>query len=59
MDRAGANPVRIIKDIRKKLNLNAAAVQIAIGSESTFMGVVDLVKMRAIYNTGDAVCLFF
>jgi elongation factor G len=53
MDRAGANPVRIIQDIKRKLGLNAAAVQIAIGSESTFQGVVDLVKMRAIYNTGE------
>jgi translation elongation factor EF-G len=53
MDRAGANPIRIIQDIKRKLGLNAAAVQIAIGSESTFRGVVDLVKMQAIYNTGE------
>ncbi|KZT55585.1 putative nuclear condensin complex protein [Calocera cornea HHB12733] len=52
MDRAGANPVRIINQIRHKLRLPAAAVQIPIGMEDEFKGVVDLVRMKAIYNQG-------
>ncbi|KAI9207573.1 P-loop containing nucleoside triphosphate hydrolase protein [Polychytrium aggregatum] len=53
MDRAGANPFRIISQIKEKLRLNAAAVQLPIGAESNFNGVVDLVKMKAYYNEGN------
>lgn len=53
MDRMGANPWRVIDQIRKKLNIGAAAVQIPIGSEDQFNGVVDLVRWRAVYNTGE------
>ncbi|EJT98077.1 elongation factor G mitochondrial [Dacryopinax primogenitus] len=52
MDRAGANPFRIIHQIRTKLRLAGAAVQIPIGVEDEFKGVVDLVRMKAIYNEG-------
>lgn len=52
MDRAGANPDRIVDQIRSKLKIAAAAVQIPIGAEENFAGVVDLVEMRAIYNKG-------
>ncbi|KZO91961.1 putative MEF1-translation elongation factor G, mitochondrial [Calocera viscosa TUFC12733] len=52
MDRAGANPYRIINQIRQKLRVPAAAVQIPIGVEDEFKGVVDLVRMKAIYNQG-------
>lgn len=45
LDRAGANPFRVIQAIREKLFLNAAAVQIPIGLEEHHKGVVDLVKM--------------
>ena len=53
MDRAGANPWRVIEQLRQKLNLNAAAVQIPIGSENDLKGVIDIVRMKAYYNLGD------
>jgi len=53
MDRAGANPWRVIDQLRKKLKMNAAAIQIPIGAESEFEGVFDLVRMKAIRNEGE------
>lgn len=53
MDRAGANPWRVIEQLRKKLKMNAAAIQIPIGAESEFQGVIDLVRMKAIRNEGE------
>lgn len=53
MDRAGANYSKVIDGLRSKLHLAAAAVQIPIGIESELIGVVDLLKMKAIYNEGD------
>lgn len=53
MDRAGANPWRVIEQLRKKLRLNAAAIQIPIGSESEFEGIIDLVRMKAVRNQGE------
>lgn len=50
--RAGSNPFRVIGQLRSKLKMNAAALQVPIGSESDFGGVVDLVKMKAVYNQG-------
>lgn len=52
MDRAGANPFRIVDQISHKLRLPAAAMQVPIGVEDEFKGVVDLVKMQAIYSEG-------
>ncbi len=52
MDRAGANPFRVVQQLRTKLRMNAAAVQVPIGAESDFGGVVDLVRMKAVYNKG-------
>ncbi|KAA6410201.1 MAG: elongation factor mitochondrial [Lasallia pustulata] len=52
MDRMGANPFRAIDQISHKLKLPAAAVQVPIGSEDSFQGVVDLIGMKAIYNEG-------
>ncbi|TFK62629.1 elongation factor G, mitochondrial [Pluteus cervinus] len=52
MDRPGANPWRIVNQIRSKLRIPAAAVQVPIGVEDEFKGVVDLVHWRAIYNQG-------
>jgi elongation factor G len=54
MDRAGANPFRIIDQLRQKLKLTAAAVQIPIGSEDQFNGVVDLIRWKAFYNEGES-----
>jgi elongation factor G len=53
MDRAGANPWKVIDQIRQKLHLNAAAVQVPIGSETELKGVVDLVRWKAYYNEGE------
>ncbi len=50
--RAGANPDRVISQIRNKLRIPAAAVQIPIGAEDGFRGVVDLIRWKAIYNDG-------
>ena len=52
MDRTGANPWKAIEGINKKLRMAAAAVQIPIGEEDGFKGVVDLIYMKALYNEG-------
>ena len=53
MDRMGANPFKAIDQINYKLRVAAAAIQVPIGSEDSFQGVVDLIRMKAIYNEGD------
>lgn len=53
MDRPGANPWRVINQIRSKLKIAAAAVQVPIGVEDELKGVVDLVRWKAIYNEGE------
>lgn len=52
MDRVGANPWKAIEGINTKLRMPAAAIQIPIGEESEFKGVVDLIRMKALYNSG-------
>ncbi|MCJ1402169.1 Elongation factor G, mitochondrial [Xylographa trunciseda] len=52
MDRMGANPFKAIDQINHKLRIPAAAIQVPIGSEDNFQGVVDLIRMKAIYNEG-------
>jgi elongation factor G len=52
-DRSGANPFRVIKQLKEKLGHHAVAMQIPIGLEADFNGVVDLVAMKAIYFDGD------
>lgn len=52
MDRMGANPFRAVDQINQKLRIAAAAVQVPIGSEDNFKGVVDIIRMKAIYNDG-------
>ncbi|OAA55025.1 translation elongation factor [Niveomyces insectorum RCEF 264] len=52
MDRMGANPWKAVEGINSKLKIAAAAVQIPIGTEKEFEGVVDLIHMRAIRNHG-------
>ena len=46
-DRAGANPQRVKAQLREKLNLNPVLLQLPIGLEDKFEGVVDLIKMRS------------
>ncbi len=48
MDRMGADFFRVIKMMKKRLGANAVPVQIPIGSEDYFKGVVDLIEMEAI-----------
>lgn len=52
MDRMGANPWKAIEQINTKLKIPAAAVQVPIGAEDEYEGVVDLIRMKAIYNEG-------
>jgi elongation factor G len=52
-DRTGANPFRVTEQLREKLKHNAVMVQIPIGLEGDFEGVVDLVEMKAYYFDGD------
>lgn len=52
MDRMGANPFKAIDQVNTKLKIPAAAVQVPIGAEDEFEGVVDLINMKALYNTG-------
>jgi elongation factor G len=49
MDRAGANFLRVIEMIRQRLRANPVAIQLPIGAEDDFEGVVDLIRMKAIY----------
>ena len=54
MDRAGANFERVVKQIRTRLNSTVILMQINIGTEEKFKGVIDLVLMRAImWNESD------
>ena len=48
MDRTGADFFRVVRQIRERLNGNPVPLQIPIGAEDSFCGVVDLVRMRAI-----------
>ena len=52
-DRTGANPERVTRQLREKLNLNAHMLQLPIGLEGDLAGMVDLVTMQAIYFDGD------
>ncbi|MDR3478004.1 MAG: elongation factor G [Gammaproteobacteria bacterium] len=49
MDRAGANFLRVVDQVRKRLGANAVPIQLPIGAEEHFEGVVDLIRMKAIY----------
>jgi elongation factor G len=52
-DRTGANPYRVTKQLRDKLDLNAVMIQVPIGLEGDLQGMVDLVAMKAVYFDGD------
>jgi elongation factor G len=53
LDRSGANPHKVTAQLRDKLGHNAVLMQLPIGLEADFEGVVDLVKMRAYYFEGE------
>ncbi|MCR4301412.1 MAG: GTP-binding protein, partial [Sulfuricaulis sp.] len=49
MDRAGANFLHVVSQLKERLGANAVALQLPIGAEEGYKGVVDLIKMKAIY----------
>ena len=49
MDRSGADFYRVIDQIKERLGANPVPVQLPVGSEDAFAGVIDLIKMKAIY----------
>ena len=53
MDRSGANFLRVIEQIKERLSANPIPMQLPIGAEESFEGVVDLVRMKAIYWNED------
>jgi len=54
MDRAGADFFSVVQQIQEKLGANPVPVQIPIGAEENFTGVIDLVNMKAVIYTTDA-----
>lgn len=53
MDRTGANPQHVVEQVREKMRCDAILMQLPIGAEEDFQGVIDLVTMKAIYFDGD------
>jgi elongation factor G len=49
MDRAGADYFRVVRQMRERLGANPVPIQLPIGAEEDFRGVIDLVRMQAIY----------
>jgi len=49
MDRQGADFFKVVKQMKERLKANAIPLQLPIGAEENFKGVVDLVRMKAIY----------
>lgn len=53
LDRAGANPFKVVNQLREKLSHNAVMMQIPVGLENDHEGVVDLITMKAYYFDGE------
>ena len=53
MDRAGADYLRVVEQIKQRLGANPVVMQLNIGAEDGFEGVIDLVRMKAIYWNQD------
>ena len=49
MDRAGADFLRVVEQVAERLGANAVPIQLPIGAEENFVGIIDLIGMRAIY----------
>ncbi|MBK1645139.1 elongation factor G [Thiocapsa imhoffii] len=49
MDRVGANFFRVVQQVKDRLGGNAVPIQVPIGAEENFQGVIDLVKMKAVF----------
>ncbi|MEE8379869.1 MAG: elongation factor G, partial [Gammaproteobacteria bacterium] len=54
MDRAGANFLRVVEQIKTRLGSNPIPVQLPIGAEDNFVGIIDLIKKKAIYWDDDS-----
>ena len=59
MDRSGADFLRVLEQMKKRLGANPVALQLPIGAEETFAGVIDLIKMKAIYWDQDPMGVMF
>jgi elongation factor G len=53
MDRTGANPESVVRQLKEKLGCDAVMMQIPIGREDEFQGVIDLITMKAVYFDGN------
>jgi elongation factor G len=53
MDRTGSNPQRVVAQVKEKMDCDAILMQWPIGKEENFEGVIDLVRMKAIYFDGN------
>ena len=53
MDRAGADFERVVDQIKNRLGATAVPTQLPIGAEDDFSGIIDLIKMKALYWDGD------
>ncbi|MBN2419711.1 MAG: elongation factor G, partial [Deltaproteobacteria bacterium] len=51
-DRSGADPFKVVRQMKERLNLKAVLMQLPIGLEADLKGVVDLVSMKAVYFDG-------
>jgi elongation factor G len=49
MDRAGADFLRVVKQVKERLGANPVPLQLPIGAEENFKGVVDLIRMKAVF----------
>ncbi|MGD9137804.1 MAG: elongation factor G [Desulfobacterales bacterium] len=59
-DRSGANPARVMGQLQEKLGHNVVAMQLPIGLEAEFNGIIDLISMKALYfegANGENVCI--
>ncbi len=52
MDRVGADPERVVAQLREKLGCDAVLMQLPIGREADFAGVIDLIRRQAVYFDG-------
>ena len=52
MDATGADFIMSLESLEKRLGVQGVAIQLPIGAEDTFEGIIDLIKMKAVYFEG-------